>query len=119
MSTPPGEERVPWIAHDAFRAGWRQGRFRVVVNPALARPYVMQRLHVNALSLGLIGAGAVTAFGGWAWTGLALVVLGVAVNRLTRQQAAAIALRLAERDEAVYRELTQDGIVEVRRAEGS
>lgn len=109
-------ESVPHIAHEEFRNGVRRGRFRIVINPQLARPYVVQRTRVNGLAILLIGAGAVLALGGWAWTGLVLVGLGIAINRLTRAQAANILLHLAERDAAVYAEATQGGIMEVTRA---
>jgi hypothetical protein len=58
------EDVVPHIAHEEFRNGVRHGRFRVVINPKLARPYVVQRTRVNGLAIVLIGAGAVLALGG-------------------------------------------------------
>jgi hypothetical protein len=110
------EQSVPPIAHEEYRNGVRHGRFRVVVNPKLAQPYVMHRLRVNGLAILLIGVGAVLALGGSPWIGLVLVALGIAINRLTRAQAGLILLRLAERDAAVYEEVTQGGIMEVTRA---
>lgn len=110
------EPTVPHIAHEEFRNGVRHGRFRVVIDPKRAPPYVMQRLRVNGLAIVLIGAGAVLALGGSPWIGLVLVGLGIAVHRLTRAQASAILLHLAERDAAVYGEVTQGGIMEVTRA---
>lgn len=116
MSTA-ADDTVPHIAHHEFRAGAPVGRFRVVVNLALARPYVVRRTRIDVLAIVLIGAGAVLALGGLAWAGLALVALGIAANRATRWQAGRIVLHLAERDPAVYREVTEGGIVEVRRRE--
>jgi hypothetical protein len=110
------ENTVPYIAHEEFRNGVRHGRFRVVIDPKLAAPYVVHRTRVNGLAILLIGAGVLLALGGWALAGLVLLGLGIAVNRLTRSQAAAILLRLAERDAAVYAEVTQEGIMEVTRA---
>jgi hypothetical protein len=110
------EDTVPHIAHEEFRTGVRQGRFRVVIDPKRARPYVVQRTRVNGLAIVLICAGAVLALGGSPWIGLVLVGIGIAVHRLTRAQAAAILLHLAERDATVYGEVTQGGIMEVTRA---
>jgi len=109
------DDPVPYVAHDEFRAGLPLGRFRVVVNPALARPFVVQRTRVDVLAILLIGAGAVLALGGLPWAGLVLVALGIAANRATRWQAGKIALHLAQRDPAVYHELTQGGVLEVQR----
>ena len=117
MSPPDVDDTVPHIAHDEFRAGVPYGRFRIVVNPALARPWVVRRTRVDVLAIVLIGAGAVLALGGQAGTGLVLVALGIAANRATRWQAGKIVLHLAQRDAAVYREVTEGGIVEVRRRE--
>jgi hypothetical protein len=114
--TNPADATVPWIPHDEFRAGLPRGRFRVVVNPALARPFVMARLRINALALVPIGAGAALALSGRAWAGLALGAFGITFNRLTRAQAPRILLYLAERNAAVYREATQGGVMEVTRA---
>jgi hypothetical protein len=116
LSVSAAEDTVPHIAHEEFRTGVRQGRFRVVIDPKRAPPYVVLRLRVNGLAIVLIGAGAVLALGGSPWIGLVPVGMGVAVHRLTRAQAAAILLRLAERDAAVYDEVTQGGIMEITRA---
>jgi hypothetical protein len=115
VNSPAADDTVPYIAHDEFRAGLPHGRFRIVVNPALARAYVIRRTRVDVFAVVSIGAGAMLALGGQPWTGLVLVALGIAANRATRWQAGKIALHLAERDPAVYHELTQGGILEVQR----
>jgi hypothetical protein len=115
-SSPPDEDAVPYIGHDEFRRGAAFGHFRIVVNPALARPYVVQRTRVDLLATVIIGAGAVLALSGQAVPGLVLVVLGIAANRLVRIQAGKIVLQLALRDPAVYGEVTGNGVMEVRRA---
>ena len=107
---------VPFVAHAEFRDGLPRGDFRIVVNPALARPYVVQRTRVDLLATAVIGAGAVLALSGQAVPGLVLVVLGIAANRLVRVQAGKIVLQLAVRDPAVYAEVTGNGVMEVRRA---
>jgi len=106
---------VPYIAHDEFRSGLPQGRFRIVVNPALARPYVVQRTHVNVLAVVPIGIGASLALAGQAGPGVVLVAAGILANRLVRGQAAKILLHLALRDPKVYAEVTGNGVMEVRR----
>jgi hypothetical protein len=115
MSSPT-DETVPHITHDEFRTGLPHGRFRVVIDPKLARGYVMQLTRINALAIVLIGVGAAIALGGQGMAGLALVLLGVVLNRLTRSRAGPILLYLAQRNAAVYRDATEGGIMEVRRA---
>jgi hypothetical protein len=114
---PSDTDVAPYIGHDEFRAGLAHGRFRIVVNPALARPYVIQRTRVNAMAVVAIGAGAVLALAGQPWVGLLLVALGMAASRLIRSHAGKIVLHLALRDAAVYRDVTASGIMEVRRTE--
>jgi hypothetical protein len=113
---PRPADTVPYIAHDEFRNGVAAGRWRIVVNPALARRYVVRRTRVDLLAVAVIGAGAVTALSGHAWTGLLMVAVGVVANRLVRYQAAKIVLQLATRDAAVYADVTTQGVMEVRRA---
>jgi hypothetical protein len=114
---PEDDDRfVPAIEHAEFRNGVSYGRFRLVVNPQLARPYVVQRTRVNVLAATLIGIGAVLALSGQALPGGVLVALGIAANRVVRHQAPKIVLHLALKDPAVYAEVTSNGVMEVRRA---
>ncbi len=119
MSSSPdpasGADTVPFIAHQEFCAGLPFGRFRVVVNPALARPYVMQRTRMTAVAITVIGLGAALALAGRAWAGVALVAAGIVLNRVVRHQAGKIVLHLALNDAAVYRDVTSGGVMEVRR----
>jgi hypothetical protein len=107
---------VPYIAHDEFRIGLPHGHFRIVVNPALARPYVVQRTRIKVFAVTVIGIGAVLALSGQPVPGGMLVVLGIVANRLVRHQAGRIVLHLAAKDPAVYAEVTSNGVMEVRRA---
>ena len=116
MSEAADDDAVPYIAHDEFRNGLPHGRFRIVINPQLVRPYVMQRTRANVLAITFIGVGAVLALAGQALAGVVLVVLGIAAHRVVRQQAATIVLHLALKDAAVYAEVTSNGVMEVRRA---
>jgi hypothetical protein len=116
VSAPADEPFVPYVAHDEFRAGLPHGRMRVVVNPALVKPYIVQRTRVNVLAMALIGAGAALALGGQTLPGVVLVALGIVAHRLVRHQAARIVLHLALKDPALYAEVTSNGVMEVRRA---
>jgi hypothetical protein len=107
---------VPYIAHDEFRNGAVHGRFRIVVNPTLARPYVVRRTRIDLLAVLIIVVGAALALAGQAVAGVVLVALGVIANRLVRHQAGKIVLQLALKDPAVYAEVTTNGVMEVRRA---
>ena len=110
------DDGVPYIAHDEFRHGAAQGRFRIVINPALARPYVVRRTRVDLVAAAVIGSGALWALAGHAVPGIVLVALGIVANRLVRRQAAPILLHLAIRNPAVYADVTSLGVMEVRRA---
>ena len=105
-----------YVAHEEFRAGLPVGRFRVVVDPKLARRYIAQRMMLLVVLMPLIGAGIALALTGRTWLGFALVAAGVALNRIVRWQAPKILLQMAVRDPAVYEFATQNGILEVRRA---
>ena len=62
------------MAYEDFRSGLPAGRFRVIVDPKLARRYVSQRLMLVVLVLPLIGVGIALAMTGRTWPG---AVLGV------------------------------------------
>ena len=117
MSHPPQDaDTVPYIAHEEFRSGLAHGRFRIVVNPELARRYVVQRTRMNLVAVLVIGAGAALALSGQSWWGAALVAVGVVTSRLVRRKAAQILLHLAAQDPGVYAEVTTQGVLEVRRS---
>lgn len=111
------EDTLPYIAHDEFRNGAAAGRFRIVVNPALARPWVVHRTKANSVAILLCGVGCALALTGRVWPGAALVALGIAANRLVKSQAGRLVLHLALKDRATYDEVTSNGVMEVRRAE--
>jgi hypothetical protein len=116
VSGPDDDEAfVPFVAHAEFREGLPRGAWRVVVDPALARPYVVRRTRINLLAASVIGVGALLALNAQAVPGLLLVALGIGANRLVRSQAGRIVLHLALQDAAVYAEVTTNGVMEVRR----
>ena len=104
------------VAFEEFRAGLPAGRFRVVVDPKLARRYVSQRLLLIVLLMPLIGIGIALALLGARWTGGLLVACGVVLHRLLMWQAPQILLHMAAGDAKVYAHATQSGLMEVRRA---
>ena len=109
-------DTVPYIPHAEFRNGLPFGRFRVVVNPALARPFVVRRTRIDLVAILVISVGAAIALAGQAVAGAALVVVGIAANRLVRYQSGRILLHLALTQPAVYAQVTSNGTMEVRRA---
>ncbi len=114
---PAAAEELPpeaYVSHADFAAGLPHGRYRVVVNPALARPYVVQRTRVNVIAASIICIGAVLAFSGRSWLGAALVALGIGANRLVGHQAGKIVLHLAMKDPRLYHEVITNGVLEVR-----
>lgn len=111
-----GDEYVEPIPHAEFRSGLPAGRFRLVVNPKLARRYVARRLLLLVVLMPVIGVGLALALTGRTWPGALLVFAGVALNRLVMWQAPRLLVQMALRDAAVYAYATQEGLMEVRRA---
>ena len=109
-------EFAEYVAFEDFRAGVAAGRFRVVVDPKLARRYVAQRLLLLVLVMPVIGIGIALALLGERWTGALLVAGGVVFHRVVMWQAPHILLHMASRDPKVYEHVTQNGLMEVRRA---
>jgi hypothetical protein len=116
VATATGTEYAEYVDFEEFRAGLPQGRFRVIVNPKLARRYVSQRLLLIVVLIPVIGIGLALALLGATWTGAALVFGGVAFNRILMWQAPKILLHMAARDAKHYEYATQNGLLEVRRA---
>jgi hypothetical protein len=110
------DDEVPYIEHSRFKAGLPHGQFRVVINPALARPYVVHRTYLNSVLVVCIAAGAGLAMAGAGLLGLVVCALGVIASRLARHQAAKVVLHLAQHSPQVYAEVTTNGVMEVRQA---
>ena len=104
-----------YVAHEEFRAGLPAGRFRVVVDPKLARRFVSQRLMLIVFVTPLIGVGLALALMRHTLAGGLLVAAGVLLHRVVQWQAPKILLHLALRDPKVYAHVTQNGVMEVRR----
>ena len=110
------QETAEHIPFEEFREGLPQGRFRVIVNAALAAPFVSHRMHATALALALIGPGIAAALAGHPWIGGPLVVAGILVRWSVKKQAPRILLHLAARVPSVYEQAGEHGVMEVRRA---
>jgi hypothetical protein len=113
---PSEAEFAEYIAHEEFRAGLPAGRFRVVVDPKLARRFIARRLLLLVVLMPVIGVGLALVLTGVTWPGALLVAAGVVVNRVLMWQAPKLLLQMALRDPAVYEFATHNGLLEVRRA---
>jgi hypothetical protein len=109
-------DTAEYIAFEEFRNGLPHGRFRVIVNPTLAAPFVAHRTHATPLAIALIGPGIAAALAGYPWTGALLVAAGILLRRMVKAQAPRILLHLATRVPSVYGQATEHGVMEVRRA---
>jgi hypothetical protein len=114
-ATHSDHAHAEFIDFEEFRDGLPRGQFRVIVNPDLARPFVMQRTHATGLAITLIGPGIVCALSGYVVIGGVLVASGIVLRRLVRHQAAKILLHLALRQPGTYFEATTGGVMEVQR----
>ena len=115
-SSPSDTEFADHVAFEAFQRGLPEGRFRVIVNPTLAPPFIAQRLHAVPVAIALLGSGIACALGGYSLVGLVLIALGILLRRVLKRQAAGILLHLASRHEGTYYEATTQGVMEVQRA---
>lgn len=116
MTDAAAGEFAEYVAYEDFRSGLPAGRFRVIVDPKLARRYVSQRLMLIVVVVPLIGVGMALALTGRPWGGAALIAAGVLLNRVVMWQAGRILLHLALHDAKTYLQVTQAGVMEVRRA---
>ena len=117
MSHPHDEpDTADFISFEEFRNGLPHGRFRIIVNPALAVPFVAFHTRATPLALAIIGPGIAAALLGYAWTGGLLVAAGVLLRRSVKTQAPRILLHLATRVRSVYEAAVEHGVMEVRRA---
>ena len=116
MAAETESRYAEYVGFEEFRAGLPSGRFRIVVDPKLARRYVSQRLMLVVLMMPLIGIGIALALVGARWTGALMVAAGVVFHRVVMWQAPQILLHMAARDPKVYAHVTQNGLMEVRRA---
>ena len=110
------QDTVEYIPFEEFRNGLPHGRFRVIVNPALAAPFVAHRTHATQLAIAIIGSGIAAALAGHPWPGGLVVAAGILLRRVVKTQAPRILLHLATRVPSVYEQATEHGVMEVRRA---
>jgi hypothetical protein len=110
------QDTVEHIPFEEFRNGLPHGRFRVIVDPKLAVPFVAHRTHATPLAIAVIGPGIAAALLGYPWVGGLLVAAGILLRRAVRGQAPRILLHLAARVPSVYEQATEHGVMEVRRA---
>lgn len=118
MEAPADQgDYAEYVDFQDFRAGLADGRFRIVVNPKLARRFVAQRMLLLVVLMPVIGVGIALALMGARWTGALMVAGGVLFHRLVMWQAPHILLHMASRDPKVYEQVTHEGLMEVRRAD--
>jgi len=110
------EDFAEFVPHAEFCAGLPAGRFRVVVDPKLARRFVSQRLLLMVVLMPVIGVGIALVLMGNTLPGALLVFGGVVLHRIVRWQAPRILVQMATQNPAVYEAVTQQGVMEVRRA---
>ena len=113
---PDAPDTAEFIPFEEFRNGLPHGRFRVIVNPSLAVPFVAFHTRATPLALALIGPGIAAALLGHPWVGGLLVVAGVLLRRAVKTQAPRILLHLATRVASIYEAAAEHGVMEVRRA---
>jgi len=111
------QDTAEYVPFEEFRQGLPQGRFRVIVNPALAAAFVSQRTYAMPLAIALIVPGIAVALAGHPWVGGPLVAAGILLRWSIKTGAPRILLHLATRVPSVYEQATGHGVMEVRRAD--
>jgi hypothetical protein len=114
--TPDTADAAEFIPFEEFRNGLPHGRFRVIVNPALASSFVAYRVHAASLALALIGPGIAFAVYGHLVAGALLVGAGCLLRWSVKKRAPQLLLHMATRIASVYEQATEHGVMEVRRA---
>lgn len=112
----PDNVNGDYVDFEEFRSGLPLGRFRIIVNPKLAAPFVAHCTRVTPLALALIGPGVGVALMGHPWIGGLLIAVGILLRRMVKTQAPRILLYLSTRLPSVYEQATEHGVMEVRRA---
>ena len=115
-ATASERQTAEFIPFEEFRNGLPHGRFRVIVNPGLAGPFVASRTLSAPLALAMIGPGIALALYGHLVTGAVLVTAAMLLRRTVKKQAPHILLHLATRLPSVYLQATAHGVMEVQRA---
>jgi hypothetical protein len=110
------QSTAEFIPFEEFRNGLPNGRFRVIVNPKLAVPFVAYCTHATPLAMAIIGPGIAAALLGYSWTGGLMVAAGVLLRWAIKTQAPRIMLHLSTRLPSIYEQATEQGVMEVRRA---
>jgi hypothetical protein len=100
---------------EEFRDGLPRGRFHVIVNPELARPFVSQRINAIPLTIAMVGVGIACALAGYMVAAVLLVAAGIVFRRAVKAQAPKILLQLASRLPSTYLDATTGGVMEVQR----
>ena len=116
MTNSDAQDTAEYIPFEEFSQGLPHGRFRVIVNPELAKPFVAHCTRVTPLAIAIIGPGIAVALAGYPWTGALLVGAGILLRRVVKSQAPRILLHLVARMPSVYEQATEHGVMEVRRA---
>ncbi len=109
------EDSVEAIDFNQFRSGLPTGAFHVIVNPALAHPFVAQRVQATGVAIALAGGGIVAALAGNLIVGAVLVALATLFRRSIKRRAPQILLHLACHSPTTYAEATSGAVMEVRR----
>ena len=115
LTTPGASDTAEFVAFEDFRDGLTRGRFRVIVNPDLARAFVAQRAHAMPVTIAVVGCGIAAALAGFTIAGALLVGAGILFRRAVKWQAPKILLHLASHMPATYYAATTQGVMEVRR----
>lgn len=101
------------MTHTGFLDAHRNGTLRVTVDPQLAARYLSARLLLPLMMMPVLGIGVALALSSLVWVGLAVIALGVILPRLIKRSAPHFLMMQALRDEKLYLELTQAGIIRI------
>ncbi len=101
------------MTHREFVAAYAAGRVRIEMDKDAAARHLSARLLLPFVLLPVLGVGVASALLGWVWTGLAIILAGIAASRLIKRSAPHFLLTQALEDANVYAEIHASGILRV------
>ncbi|MGH6691310.1 MAG: hypothetical protein ACREF4_11620 [Gammaproteobacteria bacterium] len=99
------------MGHAEFVAAYHRGEIKVEFEPRGAARFLSARLLLPLVMMPILGVGVAVALVGWFFTGLAIILLGIAAPQLIKRSAPHFLFQQALRDPAVYTELTKADVL--------
>jgi hypothetical protein len=101
------------MTHAEFVAAYQRGEIKVEFDPRGAARFLSARLLLPFVMMPILGTGVAIALVGWFFTGLAIILLGIAMPQLIKRSAPHFLFQQALHDPAIYQDLTAANVLRV------